>query len=356
MISAIHQSPFIIAGPCSAETEEQLYTIAASIAGKVNYMRAGIWKPRTRPGSFEGVGSIGLKWLKGAGDMHGLKTITEVANKKHVEEALKHGIDEVWIGARTASNPFSVQEIADSLKGMQIPVFVKNAINPDVNLWIGAIERIRNAGINEIAAIHRGFSSYEKTKYRNRPLWNIPIKLMQTFPELPVICDPSHICGDRRHIAAVSQKALDLNMSGLMIETHHEPEKALSDAKQQITPAALNTLLQQLISRTQYPKDGENFILEDLRKRIDEIDDILFNSLAERFQIVEDVAAYKKHKNMTVLQLDRWSALLEKRKQNAEALGLRTSFIEAFLEAIHNESVHKQTQIINEKTTSRLKL
>jgi len=348
MFSTI-EKPILIAGPCSAESEEQLDCITKELATtrQVDLLRAGIWKPRTRPGSFEGVGEIGLNWLAKVGKKYGIPTTTEVANIKHVEQALKAGIDVLWIGARTTVNPFSVQEIADALQGVKVPVMIKNPINPDLNLWVGAIERIRNAGITEIAAIHRGFSSYEKTKFRNIPKWGIPVELMQLFPEIPIICDPSHIGGARDLISSVSQKALDMNMSGLMIETHHKPDQALSDAKQQITPARLTDILNELVIRNPNPAKGTDYILDDLRSKIDEIDEDLINNLARRFEVIDKIGAYKKDNNMTILQIERWFEILSSRKKSGSSKGLRDEFIDEVLKSIHKESVYQQTNILN---------
>lgn len=342
-------SPFFIAGPCSAESEEQVYKIGESISkfGNIDLLRAGIWKPRTRPGSFEGVGEIGLKWLVDAGKKYHLKTTTEVANATHVEMALKAGIDALWIGARTTANPFSVQEIADAIKGTEIPILIKNPINPDINLWVGAIERIQNAGINDIAAIHRGFSSFEKTKFRNIPKWGIPVELMKIFPHIPIICDPSHIGGKRELIKEISQKALDMNMKGLMIETHHIPDEALSDAQQQITPDRLNEILNQLIIRIPNPKVGNDIILDELRDKIDNIDESIILSLSERFQLIDEIGLYKKENNMTILQVERWFEILKSRKDIGLKNGIRKEFIEDLLKQIHKESVYRQNNILN---------
>lgn len=350
MKASTPKKPFVIAGPCSAETEEQVFAITKDLAdsGLVNLVRAGIWKPRTRPGNFEGIGAVGLEFLVRAGKENNIGVITEVANATHVEQALKAGINAVWIGARTVSNPFSVQEIAEALKGSTIPVYIKNAINPDLNLWVGAIERIQNAGITEVTGIHRGFSSYEKRRYRNEPLWNIPIRLMQIFPDLPIICDPSHICGNTENIPIIAQQALDMNMVGLMIETHPNPTEAWSDKEQQLTPNELIALLNRLTNRSQNNSEGDQYILDDLRSKIDDLDGIIVNALAKRFQIVDDIAAFKKHRNLTVLQINRWSEILQQRKKDGKAQGLREEFIVELLEVIHNESVLKQSGIINQ--------
>jgi chorismate mutase len=344
------KKPIIIAGPCSAESEEQVFNTAKALAksNQVNMLRAGIWKPRTRPGNFEGIGEIGLKWLVDAGKAHNLPTTTEVANAKHVEQALKAGVDVLWIGARTTVNPFSVQDIADAVKGTNIPVMIKNPINPDIQLWVGAIERIAAAGINDISAIHRGFSSFEKTKFRNEPKWGIPIELMRLFPDLPIICDPSHIGGTRELIEPLSQKALDMNMAGLMIETHLTPDDAWSDAKQQITPKKLTEILSNLVVRE---KDIENpdFLtkLDTLRTQIDDSDQRLLEILAGRFKIISEIGQYKKENNTTILQSDRWFDILKKRKESGTELGMNEDFIDSLLKLIHKESVLLQTKIMN---------
>jgi chorismate mutase len=345
-----HKKPIIIAGPCSAETEHQVFETVKQLAliGKVDMLRAGIWKPRTRPGNFEGVGEIGLKWLVDAGKSINLPVTTEVANPKHVEQALKAGVDVLWIGARTTVNPFSVQDIADSLKGVDIPIMIKNPINPDLQLWVGAVERILETGNSNIALIHRGFSSYEKTKYRNEPKWGIPIEMMRLFPNLPIICDPSHIGGKRELIQPIAQKALDMNMNGLMIETHTTPNKALSDAQQQITPQVLADLLNQLVIRTETPSNPE-FIskLQNLRTEIDDIDHKLLEILTERFKIINQIGEYKKENNTTILQPDRWFDILNSRKELAKELNLSDEFIDHLLKLIHKESVSLQTKILN---------
>ncbi|MGV6860823.1 MAG: chorismate mutase [Putridiphycobacter sp.] len=346
------KKPLIIAGPCSAETEDQVLQTAVQLKKNVNLdlLRAGIWKPRTRPGNFEGVGEKGLKWLVNAGKEINTPVTTEVANAKHVEQALKAGVDVLWIGARTTVNPFSVQEIADALKGVKVPVMIKNPINPDLQLWVGAIERIMAAGITNIFAVHRGFSSFEKTKYRNVPKWGIPIELMHLFPELPIICDPSHIGGSRELIESISQKALDMNMSGLMIETHPNPDKAWSDAKQQITPDKLGEIIKNLVVREQTPTDPL-FLdkLACLRSEIDEIDEKLLQILAERFKLIEEIGTYKKENNTTILQPDRWFEILNSRQILAEDLNLNALFIDKLLKIIHQESVGLQTKIMNKK-------
>jgi chorismate mutase len=342
--------PLLIAGPCSAETEEQLVATAHLLAatGKVTALRAGIWKPRTRPGEFEGIGSIGLEWLKRAKAETGLPTAVEVATAKHVEEALKGGVDILWIGARSTANPFTVQEIADALKGVDIPVMIKNPVNPDLSLWIGALERVNNAGITKLAAIHRGFSSYEKTAFRNEPMWDLAINLKTHAPELPIICDPSHISGNRELIPYVSQKALDMDMQGLMIESHIDPSVAWTDAKQQVTPAALSELIDRLALRQPEVVNSQvKDALADLRSGIDKIDDLVIAKLAERMKLVEQIGNYKKDNGITILQVNRWDEILQKRTNYGKALNLNPDFTEKLLELIHGESIRKQTEIMN---------
>jgi len=346
----VNNEPLIISGPCSAETEEQLLTTAHLLAatGKVSVLRAGIWKPRTRPGEFEGIGSIGLEWLKRAKAETGLPTAVEVANAKHVEEALAAGVDILWIGARSTVNPFTVQEIADALKGHDVPVLIKNPVNPDLQLWIGAIERINGAGITKIGAIHRGFSSFEKSSFRNEPMWELAIQLKTLCPDLPIINDPSHICGNRELIPYISQKALDLDMQGLMIESHVDPSVAWTDAKQQVTPAALSELVDRLTVREpEAPNEASADKLADLRKSIDKIDDILLQKLGERMAIVAKIGEFKRDNQVTILQVNRWDAIIQKGQAFAKALKLDLNFTEKFLELVHGESIRKQTEIMN---------
>lgn len=351
--------PLLIAGPCSAETEDQLVATAHLLAktGRVVALRAGIWKPRTRPGEFEGIGSIGLKWLQRAKEETGLPTAIEVATAKHVEEALEAGVDILWVGARSTANPFTVQEIADALKGTDVPVMVKNPVNPDLSLWIGAIERINNAGITKLAAIHRGFSSFEKSAFRNEPMWDIAISLKTHAPELPIICDPSHITGNRDLIGYISQKALDLDMQGLMIESHIDPTVAWTDAKQQVTPAALADLIGNLTLRKPEIRNAEvKDKLAELRDKIDKIDDLVIQKLAERMQIVEQIGTYKKQNNVTILQVNRWDEILRKGVNYGKALKLSPEFTEKLLELIHSESIRKQTEIMNKEEAVAEKL
>jgi len=349
--------PLIIAGPCSAETEDQLVSTAHLLAntGKVNVLRAGIWKPRTRPGEFEGIGSIGLEWLKRAKEETGLLTATEVATAKHVEEALAAGVDVLWVGARSTANPFTVQEIADALQaaGADVPVLVKNPVNPDLSLWIGALERINRAGIKKIAAIHRGFSSFEKTAFRNEPMWDLAIQLKTIAPELPIINDPSHICGNRELIPYVTQKAMDMDMQGLIIESHIDPSVAWTDAKQQVTPAALADLIDSLNVRK---PESNNPAFEDklaeLRQQIDKLDDQILKTIGDRMKIAEQIGEYKRDNNVTILQVSRWDEIVQKRVQLAKALNLGEDFTVKYLELLHNESIRKQNEIMNVKTTA----
>lgn len=337
--------PLVIAGPCSAESEEQVMATAADLKKRgVKIFRAGIWKPRTRPNMFEGVGEAGLPWLKHVQTELGMYTSTEVANAKHVYEALKHGVDILWIGARTTANPFAVQEIADALRGVDIPVMIKNPVNPDVELWIGAIERINQAGIKRIAAIHRGFSAYDKKIYRNVPQWHIPIELRRKVRNMPIICDPSHIGGKRELIAPISQQAMDLNFDGLIIESHCNPDKALSDAGQQVTPEALEYILSKLVLRD-ITLSTES--LNDLRKQIDNLDDELMEVLSKRMRIAREIGVYKKEHNMTILQTSRYDQILNDRLAQGEHLGLSSEFMSRVLKSIHEESIRHQVNIMN---------
>lgn len=350
-VNVTHE-PLIISGPCSAETEEQLLATAHLLkaTGKVSVLRAGIWKPRTRPGEFEGIGAEGLQWLKRAKAETGLPTAVEVATAKHVEEALAAGVDILWIGARSTVNPFTVQEIADALKGVDIPVMVKNPINPDLSLWIGALERINQAGITKLAAIHRGFSSFEKSAFRNEPMWDLAISLKTLVPELPILNDPSHICGSRELISFISQKALDLDMQGLMIEAHIDPSVAWTDAKQQVTPAALSEMIDGFILRKPESKNPEfTDKLAGLREKIDKLDDQIFTKLGERMKIVEQIGEFKRDNDVTILQVSRWDEILQKRTAYGSVLKLEKEFTEKILELIHSESIRKQTIIMNDK-------
>ncbi|MBN2183141.1 MAG: bifunctional 3-deoxy-7-phosphoheptulonate synthase/chorismate mutase type II [Sedimentisphaerales bacterium] len=337
--------PWIIAGPCSAESEKQMLSTAKALAGSahVKVFRAGIWKPRTRPNSFEGVGDVGLKWLRAVKQETSLLTTTEVANAKHVELCLKNGVDILWIGARTTVNPFVVQEIADALKGTDTPVLIKNPINAELGLWLGAIERIYQAGIRKIAAIHRGFSSYEQSQYRNQPHWEIPIELERLLPNLALICDPSHISGDKSLIEQVSQMALDLGIKCLMIETHIEPDKALSDSKQQITPKELARMLKRLRMPEAAPADKQlKAQIAHLRAAISQTDTKIIRDIAERMKLVEQIGRLKHEHNIQVLQLGRWESLLKDHIEKAQKSGLDGEFIKAVFELIHAQAVNKQ--------------
>lgn len=343
--------PMVIAGPCSAETEAQMLDAAFQLKdSKTSIFRAGIWKPRTRPGNFEGVGAIGLKWLQTVKQETGLQTATEVANANHVELALEHDVDVLWIGARTTVNPFMVQELANALAGVDKPVLVKNPVNPDLALWLGAVERLYKSNIRKLGVIHRGFSSYEKSKYRNKPEWQIPIELQNQFPDLPLFVDPSHIGGRRDLILELCQKALDLNYDGMMIETHPTPEKAWSDAEQQVTPDRLKEILKSLVVRD--PQiEGVKYIneLEKLRTKIDSFDDTLLRVLGERMTIVEDIGRLKKSQNVAVLQNARWHEILKKMVDMGEKENLSAEFVTKIFQAIHQESINHQEQIMNQK-------
>jgi len=342
--------PIFIAGPCSAETEEQVLNTAIPLAAMgIKIFRAGIWKPRTRPNAFEGVGSEGLKWLQLVKRETGMLVTTEVANVKHVYEALKYGVDIIWIGARTSANPFAVQDIADSLRGVNIPVMIKNPVNPDVDLWIGAIERINNAGIKRMAAIHRGFSSYDKTLYRNVPQWQVPIELRRRIPNMPIITDPSHICGNREFLFDISQKAMDLNFDGLIIETHCNPDKALSDANQQVTPEGLKNILDRLILRDPEVKEELMLTLAVLRDQIDKVDDKIINLLEERMMVSENIGDYKNENNITILQTKRWDDMLKNRLALGTRKGLSEEFIIKLFRSIHQESINHQTSVMNKE-------
>ena len=337
--------PIVISGPCSAETEEQVMETAKALASKgIKIFRAGIWKPRTKPGGFEGIGVEGLTWLKEVKKETGMLVSTEVATAKHVFEALKAGIDVLWIGARTTANPFAVQEIADALKGVDVPVLVKNPVNPDLELWIGALERINGAGLKRLGAIHRGFSSYDKKLYRNLPQWHIPIELRRRIPQLPIICDPSHIGGKRELIAPLCQQAMDLGFDGLIVESHCNPDCAWSDAKQQVTPDVLDYILNLLVIRKE-KQTTEN--LAELRKQIDECDNNLIEELAKRMRIAREIGTYKKEHDMTVLQTGRYNEILDKRGSQGALCGMDSDFIKKVVEAIHEESVRQQVEIIN---------
>ena len=345
-----YSKPGLIAGPCSAESEEQMLETAKNIAAFYpnSIFRAGIWKPRTRPNTFEGVGDIGLEWMKLVKEQTGLLTATEVATADHVEKCLKAGIDILWIGARTTVNPFSVQAIADALRGVDIPVFVKNPIYPDLQLWLGALERVNSAGIKKLAAIHRGFHSYDNGPFRNSPKWELAIELKATCPELPVFCDPSHIGGTPELIPYLSQKAMDMDMDGLMIETHRNPSVALSDAKQQVTPYELKEIISDLQIRSASIENLElQSKLEELRCIIQKLDNELLELLAKRMAISTQIGEYKRNNNVTILQVTHWKKLIEESFLNAESLGLPKDFVKRLYQLIHDESIRRQTDVMN---------
>ena len=337
------QEPLYIAGPCSAESREQLLTAARGVADAgVAILRAGVWKPRTKPGSFEGIGSCALDWMAEAREKYGLKIITEVATSEHLELALRAGLDGVWIGARTTTNPFATQQIADALRGVDTAVIVKNPVIPDVDLWVGAIERIYNSGVRRLAAVHRGFGTHQTTPYRNDPHWSVPIELHRRIPELIILSDPSHIGGRRDLVAQLSQQALDLGFSGLMIESHPAPDTALSDAAQQITPAELAELLKGLqLRRTPVGRDS----ISDYRLHIDTLDSRIIELLAERMEVARNIGEYKLKHGMAVVQHDRYNEMLSTVEMRAETVGLTKSFIHQIFRTIHEESVRQQMQL-----------
>lgn len=344
-IPSDNERPFVIAGPCSAETEEQVMRTAKELASRgCHNFRAGVWKPRTKPGGFEGNGEKAMPWLQEVKKETGMLVSTEVATPEHVEIALKYGVDILWVGARTSANPFAMQALADSLKGVDVPMLVKNPVNPDLELWIGALERINGAGIKRLGAIHRGFSSYDKKIYRNLPMWQIPIELKRRIPELPILCDPSHIGGCRELIAPLCQQAMDMGFEGLIIESHCDPEKAWSDAKQQVTPDVLDYILSLLVVR-----DGTTTTegISQLRSQIDELDNQLMDLLAKRMRVCREIGQYKKEHNMTVLQTGRYNEILDKRGAQGTLCGMAPEFIKQAFELIHEESVRQQIEIIN---------
>ena len=340
-----NERPFVIAGPCSAETEEQDVTTAKQLSEKgCHLFRAGIWKPRTKPGGFEGKGDEALPWLANVKKETGMLVSTEVATPEHVEKALQHGIDFIWVGARTTANPFAMQALADSLRGVDIPVLVKNPVNPDLELWIGALERLNQAGVKRLGAIHRGFSSYDKKIYRNLPMWQIPIELRRRYPTLPLICDPSHISGRRDLIAPLCQQAMDLGFDGLLVESHCNPDEAWSDAMQQITPEVLDYILSLLVIRDEtLTTEG----ITQLRHQIDELDNQLMELLAKRMRVCREIGQYKKEHNMTVLQTQRYKEILDKRGVQGAMCGMSAEFAAKIFEHIHEESVRQQMEIIN---------
>lgn len=351
MLDIKSKKPLIISGPCSAETAEQTIQTAQQLAqsGMVDIFRAGVWKPRTKPGMFEGVGIPALPWLVEVKKSTGLPVAIEVANAKHVESALAFGIDMFWIGARTTSNPFSVQEIAEALKGVDIPVLVKNPMNADVELWNGAVERLAKCGVKQLGLIHRGFSGYGSSQYRNTPMWHLAIEIMKRLPELPIFCDPSHICGNTEHLFEISQRAADLNFNGLMLESHITPQKAWSDAKQQLAPQDLINMLRAVVWRA----EGSDSVayqhsLDELRGVIDRLDNEIFNLLGKRMEAAENIGRIKRENNVMILQTNRWNQVVERVLARSEELGLSREFLHVLLEAIHLESINKQNNILNQ--------
>jgi chorismate mutase len=346
------KKPILISGPCSAETEEQVMQTAIRLkaTGKVDVLRAGIWKPRTKPGLFEGIGVEGLKWLRNAKKETGLPVTVEVATARHVEEAIYHDVDILWIGARTTVNPFSVQEVANALRGTDIPVLIKNPVHPDLELWSGAIERMQKAGITNIGLIHRGFSSYGNIDYRNAPMWHLPIEMKRRYPGMIMICDPSHICGNRTSLQEISQKSIDLDFGGLMIETHIDPDNAWSDAKQQITPERLNEMVMELIWRSDDSTEQEfiNALLH-LREQINQVDDELLTLIGQRMKLADLIGTYKRDNNITILQTNRWNEILQRAFNKGEQLGLSKEFIVRYFDAVHLESISHQNKIMNDQ-------
>ena len=341
-----NERPFVIAGPCSAETEEQVLDTARQLAEKGCHMfRAGVWKPRTKPGGFEGNGEKALPWLKRVKEETGMLVATEVAKPEHVELCLKYGVDILWIGARTSASPFAMQDVADSLRGVDVPVFVKNPVNPDLELWVGAMERINQAGIKRMAAIHRGFSSADKKIYRNLPMWQIPIELHRRIPNLPIVCDPSHIGGRRELIAPLCQQAMDLGFDGLIVESHCNPDEAWSDAKQQVTPDVLDYILSLLVIRDEHTTTEG---LRQLRAQIDELDNQLMDLLSRRMRVCREIGQYKREHNLTVLQASRYNEILEKRGAQGSLIGISPESVARIFEEIHEESVRQQLEIVNQ--------
>lgn len=348
--TAWNKRPLIISGPCSAETEEQVIETAQRLAktGMVNVLRAGIWKPRTKPGMFEGIGAKGLPWLQQAKKLTGLPTTVEVATGKQVEDALTFDVDVLWVGARTTVNPFSVQEVADALRGVKVPVLIKNPINPDLELWQGAVERISRAGINDIGLIHRGFSSYGNTEFRNAPMWHLALEMKRRMPGMLMVNDPSHICGRRDILQSTAQKAIDLDFDGLMIESHIDPDNAWSDAKQQITPERLAEMLEAISWRNEnVPSPSFHAALDKLREQINHIDDELMQLISQRMNIAEKIGEYKKNNNVTIFQQSRWNEVLQKALGKASKVGLSEEFTTRYMDAIHMESINRQNKIMN---------
>jgi chorismate mutase len=345
-----NKRPLIISGPCSAETEEQVIETAQRLAktGQIDMLRAGIWKPRTKPGLFEGIGAKGLPWMQQAKKITGLPVTVEVATGKQVQDALTFDVDVLWIGARTTVNPFSVQEVADALRGVDVPVLIKNPINPDLELWTGAVERVARAGVKNIGLIHRGFSSYGNTEYRNAPMWHLAIEMKRRNPGMPIICDPSHICGRRDILQDVSQVSVDLDFDGLMVESHIDPDNAWSDAKQQVTPERLAEILGAIKwrSETSSEKDFQT-ALAAMREQINQLDDELLQILGQRMKVADKIGEFKKNNNITILQTRRWNDILERAMQKGEKLGLSREFITKYFDAVHLESISHQNKIMN---------
>jgi len=350
-VSALFKkTPLIISGPCSAETEEQVMATAKGLAatGKVDIMRAGIWKPRTRPGSFEGIGTKGLPWLQQAKKETGMPVAVEVATAKQVEDALHFDVDVLWVGARTTVNPFSVQEIADALRGVKVPVLIKNPLNPDLELWVGGMERIAKAGIEDLGLIHRGFSSYGNTDFRNAPMWHLAIEMKRRFPNVPMINDPSHICGRRDILQSVAQQAIDLDFDGLIIESHVDPDNAWSDAKQQITPEVLKQMLESIRWRKEDVQNEElHSALEKLRQQINQLDDELLQVLSTRMKVAQKIGEYKKNNDITILQTNRWNEILDRAVSKGNNLGLSDEFVIKYMDAVHMESINQQNKVMN---------
>ncbi len=341
------ERPIIISGPCSAETEEQLLATAHQLKEQgVKIFRAGVWKPRTKPGGFEGVGKEALEWMKRVRRETGMLISVEVATAEHVRQALAADVDLIWVGARTSANPFAVQEVADALTGVDIPVLVKNPVSPDLDLWMGALQRIRNAGITRLGAIHRGFSGYGKSIYRNQPIWSIPIELHRQYPDMPIICDPSHMGGTRDLVEPLTQQAMDLGFSGVMIESHCKPEKAWSDAAQQLTPAAMGDMLKRIIIRDKKVSTED---LSELRRSIDDLDVALLELLSKRMDVSRNIGIFKKEHDMPILQANRYDEILARRGEQAQKLGLKSDFVQSILQTIHEASVELQIELNSDK-------
>jgi chorismate mutase len=349
ILAAWNKRPMIISGPCSAETETQVMDTATRLAktGKIDLLRAGIWKPRTKPGMFEGIGVKGLPWLAAAKKATGLPTTVEVATAKHVEDALQFDVDVLWIGARTTVNPFSVQEVADALRGVKIPVLIKNPINADLELWQGAVERIAKSNIEHIGLIHRGFASYGTTEYRNAPMWHLAIEMKRRNPDKPMICDPSHICGRRDILQTVAQTSINLDFDGLMVESHIDPDNAWSDAKQQITPEVFGSMLDNIVWRNENMEGAVLNTMQQLRTQIDEVDGQLMQLLSSRMKLADAIGQFKKDNNVTILQTNRWNEILEKALERGEKLGLSKDFVLKYLDAVHLESIAHQNRVMN---------